>query len=152
MQISSFRDLEKYGINPLTGEACAYSLRLLCDVNEDGKQLLERYFGNTIEIRPGSNWNNQVASQPSIGSIMLPYEILQPLSIYIAFYVENCYAVILNVVSNGIIGVTEDELEQYLSIRPNLQIRRNYHHEPGRLDSSIVRGDRNIHQMTGRVS
>jgi hypothetical protein len=149
MQISSFRDLEKYGINPLTGEACAYSLRLLCDVNEDGKQLLERYFGNTITIQLGSNWNSKVNNKPAIGSIMLPNSIFQSLATFIAFYAENCFAVILHKGTNGIIGCTEEELNEYLSFQPYLDVRRNYAH---RSNSSITTGDRNIHQMSGRVS
>ncbi len=148
MIISTWRDLEKYGINPLTGEACAYSLRILCDVNQSGKELLERYFGNTITINPGSNWNSEVNKEPAIGSVMLPHEFLKPLATFILFHIEHCFAII-DQAGSGLYGVSEADLAQYLEYMPNgLNFRRNYQYQS---DPSVVQGDRNIHQMSGKV-
>lgn len=42
---SNWKELEKYGIFMLTGEACAYGMRVLCDVNAQGWRILKQYFG-----------------------------------------------------------------------------------------------------------
>jgi hypothetical protein len=42
---SNWRELQKYGIFMLTGESCAYSMRVLCDVNEKGWRILRNYLG-----------------------------------------------------------------------------------------------------------
>jgi hypothetical protein len=68
------------GLNPLTGEADGTNLgRLLCDVNEEGKRLVEEWFGGTVEVRPNSNWNNKVDGQDSVGSVMLTRSALNEL-------------------------------------------------------------------------
>ncbi len=38
--IHDWNDLRAYGINYLTGEACAVGKRLLCDVNERGRAVV----------------------------------------------------------------------------------------------------------------
>lgn len=40
--IHSWDDLSKYGIVPLTGEACGLMYRILCDVTARGKRLVEK--------------------------------------------------------------------------------------------------------------
>jgi hypothetical protein len=66
--IGSWDDLKLFGINALTGEACAYGRRLLCDVNEDGAALMLDYLGVTMLSK---NWNSTVAGKPAVASVML---------------------------------------------------------------------------------
>jgi hypothetical protein len=40
--IRCWDDLSRYGILPLTGEACGLSYRLLCDVTAAGKRIIEK--------------------------------------------------------------------------------------------------------------
>ena len=56
--ISSWQDLEPYGIIPLTGEADSLSFRLLCDLTPIGESIVGRMLGGNVEFRQGSNWNS----------------------------------------------------------------------------------------------
>lgn len=73
-EIQCFRDLEQFGIDALTGEACGYAMRLLCDVTAEGKRLIELYLGGTIVVREGTNWNGGSEADPHVGSVLLPRE------------------------------------------------------------------------------
>lgn len=80
--IRSWRDLEDFGIDALTGEACGYAMRLLCDVTESGKALIESFFGGRIELTPGGNWNRGSDDDPHVGSVLLPRSILRDLAAF----------------------------------------------------------------------
>lgn len=80
--INCWDDMEQFGIRLLTGEACGYAMRLLCDVTEDGKRLIQAFLGGNIEIKPGSNWNGGNVSDPHVGSILLPRGILMELGAF----------------------------------------------------------------------
>ena len=43
--IRNLSDLRPFGIDLLTGESCALSRRLLCDVTEEGKSLILKALG-----------------------------------------------------------------------------------------------------------
>jgi hypothetical protein len=45
--IRSWSDFEKYGINALTSESCGLGMRILCDVDRKGWNILDEFFGNT---------------------------------------------------------------------------------------------------------
>lgn len=62
------RDL---GVCLLTGEACAFSQRVLCDVNEKGAALVKEWLGLPADTKLTDNWNQWVDDKPSVGSIML---------------------------------------------------------------------------------
>lgn len=62
--IASWDHLRPFGINALTGEACSVMYRLLCDITEDGKRVIEKCL--SCELRPPENWNSG-----AVGSIML---------------------------------------------------------------------------------
>ena len=70
--IRDWNDLRHYGINLLTGEACAVGKRYLCDVSEQGRKLLCSIFGLPLTTQFSDNWNSHVNGEPSIGSIFLP--------------------------------------------------------------------------------
>ncbi len=84
--------LNELGITALTGEACAYSMRLLCDVNQDGVELINKAFGMTLSIHTDVDHagnaitscmmrrhNSQVNGKPSVASIMLTYGMIDEL-------------------------------------------------------------------------
>ena len=73
--ISSWNDLSQYGIKLLTGEACGLSYRLLCDLTEHGKHVIEKCLDTKIQLT--EPWNSG-----AIGSILLPPEMLVPLGIF----------------------------------------------------------------------
>jgi len=141
--ICSFRDLESYGINPLTGEACRYGQRILCDVNEDGKRLLEEFLSVELTSR---NWNSKVNGKDAIASIMLPYGILQDLAAFCLCYVDNYYKILFQD-GGWVSGVTEEEFDKFGESWRDLRAKTNWGYVK---DEHIARGSRNIHQMSGR--
>ena len=86
---------ESFGIGILTGEACAYSMRVLCDINEDGLELINSAFGMILihvpelprsgHLGPRAEHvtgmmrrhNSQVNGKPSVASIMLSWPMLE---------------------------------------------------------------------------
>jgi hypothetical protein len=90
--------LEELGISMLTGEACSYSLRILCDLNEDGLKLINNIFGMGMIIRAAKHdetyrqedhvefmmrkHNSWVNSKPSIASIMLMHNMVDQVILF----------------------------------------------------------------------
>lgn len=139
--IDDLKQLQKYGINYLTAESCAYSLRLLLDLNEDGVKLVKRWLGSNVTFRKNSNWNPAVNQKPAIASIMLSREAIDSLITFILYDVEKCYAI--GITKYGQTGFTKQEFEE-LTDKQNLRIN-------WALDSDNVRNGRNVHQFTGRA-
>ena len=73
--IRDWNDLRHFGINVLTGKACAVGKRLLCDVSDRGRKLLCSVFGLPPNTQFSENWNSSVTGQPAIGSIFLPSQL-----------------------------------------------------------------------------
>lgn len=59
------------GINPLTGEACALSMRILCDMNAEGAALMREYLGLPFDCALSPAWNSTVNGKPSVASVMI---------------------------------------------------------------------------------
>lgn len=61
LTIQSNRDLEQFGIVMLTGESCAYSKRILCDITQTGYKIFCKCFGlhhhMTKELNPSGIGN-----------------------------------------------------------------------------------------------
>lgn len=146
--VYSFGDLRQFGIANLTGEACAYSMRQLCDVNEDGKALLEAYFG--IGLQLGDRYNSEVFGKPSVGSLMLNSFSAQDIAQF-AFFRAGALAVVVTN-DRDMHGVFDEErlkaYEDYVEKYPkSTSLRRNF-----ALNSTAPRvGDRMVHTATGRV-
>lgn len=149
MTTLNFRSLEKYGINTLTGEACAFSMRTLCDLNEDGAELLASFFG----IKPDGfqlNWNSKVNGKPAIGSVMLCLDAIPSLLKFIAFAKLNAFAVVSGS-DNVMILESQEQLDDFrkrYAHMPNVEIYCNYAY---RSNQPSVDG-RNVHAMTGRAA
>lgn len=71
--------LNEFGINILTGEACAYSMRLLCDINEDGVKLIQDALGIEVGANSMRRHNSQVNGKPSLFSVMLTQAMMDEL-------------------------------------------------------------------------
>ena len=66
--------LKQFGVIPLTGEACGLAMRILCDLTEEGVQLIRDF----MRVEPTAEpWNND-----GVKSIMLPISIFQELWIF----------------------------------------------------------------------
>jgi hypothetical protein len=148
--VSRFFDMAQFGVTGLTGESCAYSMRMLCDVSEEGKELLADFFGMP-QLALERNWNGHVGDAPAIGSIMLQHDIVRALAQF-AFFRKGALAVVST--DHEVNGVfTEEKLKAYQDLiekYPNCgySLRRNH-----TLSSSApMQGSRNVHAMSGRAT
>ena len=137
--VSHWDGLREFGIDLLTGEACSLMYRLLCDLTQSGKRIVERCLSVQIQ---SENWNSGSKEDPHVASIMLTHEMLVPLAVF-ALLESGCREVW--VTDHTAIGVepddTDDEVERMK--RVHKPVRRFAFH--GRIQ------DRNQHQMSGRV-
>ena len=98
----SWRDLERFGIKSLTGEACGIGIRMLCDLTEDGKKLVESFL--RVECN-AHNWNSG-----AVASVMLPYGILKELTVYCVLSLYS-YAIVVNPYHvGGVCGTDEEKI------------------------------------------
>ena len=105
--IRDWNDLRHYGINFLTGEACAVGKRLLCDVNEQGRKLICSIVGLPINTPFAENWNSQVNGEDSVGSIFLPHHLFAFLSAMILLQTGCRCAVVL--ATGEVYGIEPDD-------------------------------------------
>lgn len=140
------KDLPRLGISPLTGEACAYSQRLLCDVSAAGLQLLQEFLG-AMQLALPPNMNSRVGDDAAaVGSVMLPRSLWQDL---VRFYAFRSGALAYLDSPDGSIYVLYDEeiLSRYASSLSSFSVVRN----PTLGSSHPREGSRNVHAATGRV-
>lgn len=105
--VRDWNDLHPYGINFLTGEACAVGKRLLCDVNDQGRKLLCSIFGLPLNTTFSENWNGSVNCDPAAGSILLPRHLFGFLGAMI-FLQTGCRCAV--VLENGtVVGIEPDD-------------------------------------------
>lgn len=142
--INCWDDLRPFGIDLLTGEACGLSYRLLCDVTVKGKQTIEKALGVTSLGLP-EGWNRGDPHDPHVGSIMLVPELFIPLGIFTLL--EHGCREVWRTKSGGLVGIElADDQERVETVKrlyaDNFARRYAY---------AGTAGDRNRHEMTGRV-
>jgi hypothetical protein len=142
--IRCWDDLSRFGIAPLTGEACGLMYRILCDVTAKGKRLVEKALG-VAEVRLHENWNHGTDSDPHVGSIMLGPELLPFLGVF-ALLEDGCPEVWMTK-GNVVIGIeptdTAEQVEAFQRLHRDALARRFAYRGTA--------GDRNQHMMSGRV-
>src|SRR3954454_14489234 len=79
--IYNWRDLESYGIDPLTGEACGLMARVLFDCTEGGRKILAKALG-IPDLKLAEPWNRGTAADPHVGSILLPHAMLTLVAVF----------------------------------------------------------------------
>ncbi len=82
--IGCLRDLEKYGIVALTGEAEGISGlgRILFDLTEQGVDIVNKFLGGNITFMEHSNWNSQTNGKKHIACVMLGRRIIEDLNVF----------------------------------------------------------------------
>ena len=150
---NSWADFKEYGINFLTGEACGYSMRLLCDVSEKGKGIVARFLGLPVDAPMLENWNSMVGDDPAVASVMLPRGLFKELARYIAFAELN-----LEYVTEAPDGSVSAYSLSYLSSH-NITVDEaknrlggSWYTNPAVFRHGTVIGGRNVHAMSGRAS
>ena len=95
LHFNSWQDLEKVGIVPLTGESCAYVMRILCDLTGSGEDLLKSYFGIPGNSKFADPWNRGSAQDPHVSSILLDRHFNWPeLVTYWAFRTGSQFVIV----------------------------------------------------------
>ena len=137
--VSSWDHLRPYGIDLLTGEACSLMYRLLCDLTQSGKRIVEQCLSVQIQ---SENWNSGSSDDPHVACIMLTREMLVPLAVF-ALLENGCREVW--VTDHAATGVEADDRDEDVERmkRFSKPVRRFAYHGQFR--------DRNQHQMSGRV-
>ncbi len=141
--ISSFRELEPFGLIILTGEACGLGYRILFDVTAAGKKVVEKCFG-IPNMTFAEAWNRGTAETPHVGSIMLSQEMLVPLAVF-ACLENGCTEA--SRMDDFVIGIEAgDPADKAVQMEQLYRVQR-----VRRFRYAGTAGDRNVHQMTGRV-
>ena len=141
--------LEEHGIHFLTSEADGLGMRVLCDLDNKGSEILSEAFGGVDFHNPP--WNNGVAS------VMLFREFVRPLAIYCLFKDGFEIVVSVNYISE-IGGFTADFIAGYENISPEEWLEQKesfakYYENRWRLyqrSGTAKNGFRNRHALSGR--
>lgn len=145
--IRAWADLRPFGINMLTGESCAFSMRLLCDVSEEGRVLLGEWLGMP-DIHLAAPWNSRVGDAPSVGSIMLDRSALHSLGRFIL--AREGVLAIAEYADQSLVGITTSErLSQYEALSSDFDSVKLWRNA---CSSAPVVGSRNVHALTGRAA
>ncbi len=151
LQISNWGDLRHFGINTLTGESCAYSMRILCDMNEDGIALIREFFGMEMPENPrvqfANKWNSTVEGKPALVSIMLSRGIFADLCRFALL--RSGAPFIVQSPDGSWYAYSDEEVVSYGLTRESLQ-----HTDDWRVYVNPTpkgAGSRNQHAFTGRT-
>ena len=139
--IERLGDLSRYGIVPLTGEACGLRYRVLFGVTDLGRRILEKCF-SVPKLELEDPWNRGTSEEPHVGSIMLTPEMLPAVGVF-ALLESGCTEVWRK--GDVVHGVEASDEGEWLD---------DFKREHGPLRRFSYRGtagDRNVHQMSGRV-
>ena len=144
LHVHGWRDLEPYGIDLLTGEACGLMYRLLCDVTRHGQQVIEKCLGG-VTLTLTEPWNSGRRDDPHVGSILLPPTMFVPLGVF-ALLEAGCTEVWQ--VGDALVGIEPTD-----SADVRTQAGTLYGDRRGRIFRYAgTAGDRNVHMMSGRVA
>lgn len=151
ISINSWNDMEQFGINMLTAEHCAFSMRLLCDINEAGRELMADYFGlpDDTAFLPAWNTGREINGALPVGHVMIAKGAFTALAEFTLF---RAGALAIVYAGHGLTGIFDKDLlgryEKLVQENENtsIQILRNYR----ATDGSAI-GSRNVHQMSGRA-
>ena len=140
MKTVGWNDLRRYGINPLTGEACPFGLRILTDLTERGRRIVLDMLGTDTTL--ARNWNSG-----SEFSIMLPRSLFQDVYIW-CLISEGIDEIIVS--DEGVCGRTagdsDDDWEGYYNAL------KHFNKNPRRIwpVGGPRRGTRMVHAMSER--
>lgn len=140
--------IKEFGIDALTGEACAYGLRLLCDLSAEACDLVRDFFGLGDKTAFDRNMNSSHEYEGTIhqhvSSMMLPRGIFAEL-LYFALIHKGKYEVYLwNVKTDEITCCSKKDYNEH----------HDYFEHDHRVwfskkaDPNVQQGSRNVHQFS----
>jgi hypothetical protein len=150
--INNWDHLEHFGIRALTGEACSYMMRILCDVNEDGRLGILDYLSLPVDTVLTGPWNSQVNGNPSVGCIMLHRDCLSALAEFMLRR-AGAKALVRSQSSGSIVGLfTDERVTQYEKLVSDWpEVTRSWQIQRISRSPQPCIGSRNIHSATGRA-
>jgi hypothetical protein len=112
--IRSWKDLDAFGIIPLTGETCPIARRMQCDLTPAGIDALERFF-DVPKLDLHKNLNH---AEGQVATILLSKGIFWDLAAWLLIYVGKFGAVLLMDNEKGgaasAIGIRSDCIPEYV--------------------------------------
>ncbi len=146
--IRDARDLERYGINLLTGEACRIGRRILTDLSARGVGIVSDLLG--IDHKQfHENWNSRVNGQPAVASFMLPHSMIRDLMAW-CLIKDGCTAII-ETDEDYIYGREDsDDPEQWEELVNHCRKYRK-HIRTITLKDGPASGTRMVHAVSGRA-
>lgn len=140
-RIENMKQLEPFGIIPLTGESDQHVYRILCDVTAHGKAILQRTLDTTVELADA--WNYGDKENPHVGSFLLPHEFIPCLAAFALLSDPNITEVWLH--KDGScsgFGVEDIDMKDRLKKHHEGQLRKIFF---------ATSQDRHRHVFTGRT-
>lgn len=142
--------LKAYGINLLTGEADAYSRRILCDLSQEGVDLVRTYLGlDPTREAFLSNMNSYVGEAPAVASVMLSRPVLVDLTTFALLHVDHFDYVVQR--GSTQIGFNDEDPMAAFCMKDTDKEGVELHHNYQKRSRHPHVGDRNVHAMSGRV-
>lgn len=145
-KINSWDDLRTFGIECLTGEACGLSYRLLCDVTERGKRVLQVALG-IPDLNLPDSWNRGDPDDPHVGSMMVAPELLVPLGVFALL--ENGCREVWRTKSDGLFGFEPTDDPERIDVLKRFHVEND--NLVRRYAYAGTAADRNRHEMSGRI-
>ena len=161
MKTVSYSNLPDLGINPLTGEACAFSMRILCDLDEIGVSLIKEYLGLAHDTTFQKNWNSSVGGHPAVAAVMLERSMF-PALVRFALFRQGYRYVLQEEGGTNATGFNDEDqrrgytdLSLYIDGTSSL-LKENggcllLHRNPRGGGGQPYQGSRNVHAFTGRT-
>ena len=138
--IQCWNDLQPFGIVLLTGESCGLMYRILFDLTEQGKKVVEKCLGCKLDLADA--WNPGSKDDPHVGSILFSREMLIPIGIF-ALLESGCTEVWLS--KDRLFGVEpRDDKDSLERLKKREDGMRRFAYQG-------TAGDRNVHVFTGRT-
>lgn len=158
MKTLTFSKLPEIGINPLTGEACAFSMRILCDLSQEGADLMRDYLGLSASADVfNPNWNSFVGDKPAVASIMVERDMFSKIMIF-ALFREGYKYVMASQAYDSYTAYSDDDLASngalkaaHEGVRDGKAEHVRLYVNPKATSTAPSVGSRNVHQFTGRT-
>ena len=148
--VASMKDLELFGIQPLTGEADALSFRILCDLTTEGVAVVKTCF----KLRGDCFYPAYNHNAGAVASFMLPRDCVKPLAI-IGFISQDTPAILTDL---AVFGCEPNESLGLNNIQDSYELIRDGKRHPwptcyGTVQQIILPTQQtlNTHAMSGRT-
>lgn len=150
--------LEKYGVDPLTGEAegVVGFGRVLCDLTQRGVELMKAFLGGNVDFKEGSNWNGGRPENPHVASVMLQWAVLEQFVIFACLQSRNFAEVAIYYPKDKTSG-RHEHMRAFKTAgtarhnRDNDKLLQEWY-DIRVISSGGTAGTRNEHVMTGRTA